>query len=172
MNFMKGIKFDNEHYPQIFAPLINHHAWGVKRIHGTLLHLEFGAPHHEIREPLKPTPHLSEEARRQLIHRRVYLHGVYTLIIHYADYVLKTHDYYIDTKISTADEIDAALKLLDGQILLKTEQKGDYLHFYFDLDAEFIVFMPKNDDDSDMWEIVHNNISRVSYNTQTGFNAT
>jgi len=102
---------------QVFAPVYGKPCWYVREGHGSMLTMEFGAPHLEVREPY-PSQSSSAElramARRRAVHPRGEWHlWVYLGAWHYFMHGRKVGDWF------TKGRMRRALRSIDGQALSK-----------------------------------------------------
>lgn len=138
----------------MFDPLINEPVWGVRRTHGSLLMMEFGEPHREVRQPKPVADNASERVRRSLARRRVHLVGAWTLEVLFAHWEARTKDAGDATDKSEPERISEVLAEFDGQALIKVRegQTSGSTVFEFDLGAS-ITIRPTSELDaaSDQW---------------------
>jgi hypothetical protein len=101
----------------LFKPLLGQLAWHVRCGIGSFLTLEFGEPHIVTREPIVAGPRRSEQARRDLARRRIFVVGDWHLWIQYCDWKISVSDYSLNSG-SAAISSDECLSDLDGQRLV------------------------------------------------------
>jgi hypothetical protein len=104
-----------------FAPLIGLPAWLVRRGHGSFLTLEFGAPHLKIREPKVAPPDMDEQVAALFRHRQVIPRGEWHLWIYCCHWRVLSGGTEIAWSEASDEEIGAAVKELDGQLLTAVE---------------------------------------------------
>jgi hypothetical protein len=102
----------------LFKPLLGQFAWNVDGGVGSMLTLEFGAPHILVREPRVPSPGGSERVRRHLRRRHVSVVGDWHLWIQYCDWKISVADGSCDSENFDWRRPDECLGDLDGQRLI------------------------------------------------------
>lgn len=102
----------------LFKPLLGHAAWSVRGGVGSMLTLEFGAPHIIVREPKVPNPKRSERVRRLLGRRHVSVRGDWHLWIQYCEWKITVSDGSCDSEGFAWRQPDECLADLDGQRLI------------------------------------------------------
>jgi hypothetical protein len=143
-----------------FAPLVGLPAWQVRRGHGSFLTLEFGAPHLKIREPKVAPPDMDEQVAAQFRRRLVIPRGEWHLWIYCCHWRVLSGGEEVAWSEASDDEIGAAAKELDGQLLTAAEAdpaQGTSA-FEFDLgatlqtwpygsgdDTQWMLYMPSGD---------------------------
>lgn len=143
-----------------FAPLVGLPAWQVRRGHGSFLTLEFGAPRLKIREPKVPPPDMNERVAAIFGRRQVTPRGEWHLWIYCCHWRVLSGGNEIGRSNASYDEIDAAAKELDGQLLTAAEADPTQgtSAFEFDLgatlqtwpygggdDTQWMLYMPSGD---------------------------
>lgn len=143
-----------EQVRELWHPLIGRIAWGVDRGHGSAFHMEFGAPHLVVREPVKPKHATSAKTQRLLQRRSVNVQGDWSFWVMYADWSLHTRDGVIDCTISPGSPADEALRDLEGQKLLSIEagEKPNSCVLTFDLGAVLEIW-PSAEMLDDLWSL-------------------
>jgi hypothetical protein len=101
----------------LFKPLLGQFAWSVDGGVGSMLTLEFGAPHIIVREPIVPRNATSERVRRHLRRRHVRVGGDWHLWI-YCDWKISVADGSSDSENFDWRQPDECLNDLDGQRLV------------------------------------------------------
>lgn len=102
----------------LFKPLLGQFAWNVSGGVGSMLTLEFGAPHVIVREPIVPRNATSERVRRHLRRRHVRVGGDWHLWIQYCDWKISVSDGSCDSENFDWRQPDECLADLDGQRLV------------------------------------------------------
>lgn len=100
------------------APLIGQLVWSVRRGVGTFLTMEFGEAHLMVREPVEPRAGTNAKVRRALRERRVTPTGEWHLWVQHADWRLATNGGAVASDWTSAGDVDARLRELDGQKLV------------------------------------------------------
>jgi hypothetical protein len=120
-----------------FRKLRDKPCWSVHRGHGTFLTFEFGAPHLEIREPIKPMWSTKPRARKWLQRRHVWVKGQWHLWIYCCSWEVREKG-RVAGDWSTKRRIDRAAQFLDGRKLLSVEvrPRGSRTLFRFESDVE------------------------------------
>jgi len=136
-----------------FRGLIGLPCWGVQWDAQTGLWLEFGTPRLTIREP-KEVASASERVRRLFAHRRVTLHGRWTLAITCGRWRLSLRGQDGVSHASEDADVARALVWLDGQNLLSVEVAAEdgTTQLRFDLGAELTV-AGSDCDEGEMWTL-------------------
>lgn len=138
----------------MFDPLLNEPVWGVRRVHGSLLMMEFGEPHREVRQPKPVSDTASERVRRSLARRRVHLVGAWTLEVLFAHWEARTKDAGNATDESEPERISEVMAEFDGQVLMEVREgpaPGSTV-FNFDLGASLTIRPTSEfDSGSDQW---------------------
>ena len=99
-----------------FTPLIGLPCWGVERGHGSILSFEFGSPHLIVREPyVSNSP--SAKLQKQSLRRRVKPVGEWHLFVFCCHWSVTIASELLADDERTAEEIEAATHVLDGQKL-------------------------------------------------------
>ena|SRR5579872_5981249 len=138
----------------LLKSLIGGIAWGVARGHGSVFHMEFGAPHLVVREPVAPKQARTAEATRALQRRSVYVRGDWSFWVDYGDWSLRTRGGEIDCTISAGSPADACLRDLEGQKLLSVGPgtKANSSILTFDLGAVLAIWPSAEIQDS-QWSL-------------------
>jgi hypothetical protein len=102
----------------LFTPFLGQFAWNVSGGVGSMLTLEFGAPHIIVREPKAPSPKRSERVRRLFGRRHVTVRGDWHLWIQYCDWKISVSDGSCDSESFDWRQPDECLADLDGQRLI------------------------------------------------------
>jgi hypothetical protein len=102
----------------LFKPLLAQFAWNVTGGVGSMLTLEFGAPHITIREPVVPRAARSERVRRHLRRRLVTVVGDWDLFIQYCNWKISVSAGSADSESFDWRQPDECLRDLDGQRLI------------------------------------------------------
>lgn len=138
----------------LLKSLIGRIAWGVDRGHGSVFHMEFGAPHLVVREPITPSPGGSAKVRRGLLRRRVHVQGDWSFWVNYGDWTLRTADGVLDSTNDPGSPLDDCLRDLEGQKLLSLEagQKPNACVLTFDLGAVLEIW-PSTEIQDDQWSL-------------------
>jgi hypothetical protein len=102
----------------LFKPLLGQVAWSVGGGVGSMLTLEFGAPHIIVREPKVPNRKRSERVRRLFARRLVTVRGDWHLWIQYCDWKISVSDGSCDSESFDWRHPDECLRDLDGQRLV------------------------------------------------------
>jgi hypothetical protein len=138
----------------VFAEIIGKPAWQAKRGYAGMLTLEFGEPRLEVREPMPSTAE-SEPVRALLARRRVTIVGAWHLWVHSCDWRISEGGANLAHSESSDAEIDAAVALLDGQILKRVEldRERRSTWFCFDLDGvlETTPWHEAHSEEADQW---------------------
>jgi hypothetical protein len=106
---------------RVFCPLTGLPARLVRRGHGSFLTLEFGAPHLRIREPEVASPDMDEQVAALLRRRKVTPRGEWHLWIYCCHWRVFSGGEEIAWSEASDKEIGAAIKALDGQVLIAVE---------------------------------------------------
>jgi hypothetical protein len=101
---------------ELFPPLIGLSCWNVKQGYSSMLTLEFGDPSLEIREP-RDSRSSSPRVRKILSQRHVTVRGQWHLWIYCCGWKIHMDGEEIAGHESEDEEIAAACRELDGQIL-------------------------------------------------------
>jgi hypothetical protein len=119
----------------LFKPLLGQFAWNVDGGVGSMLTLEFGAPHIIVREPKVPSAKRSERVRRLFARRHVTVRGDWHLWIQYCEWKITVSDGSCDSENFDWRQPDECLKDLDGQRLIGVGSGSfpDSWRFEFDL---------------------------------------
>lgn len=99
-----------------FTPLIGLPCWGVVRMHGSMLSMEFGSPHLHVREPIASTS-TSAKVRERMARRHVKPVGQWSLHIWGCHWRVFTAAEMLAEDEDSQARIDAAMRPLDGQKL-------------------------------------------------------
>ena len=102
----------------LFKPLLGHFAWNVRGGVGSMLTLEFGAPHVIVREPIVPRAATSERVRRLLRRRHITVVGDRDLFIQYCGWKISVSAGSSDSESFDWRRPDECLGDLDGQRLI------------------------------------------------------
>ena len=109
----------SEQIARSFSPLIGLPCWGLDRIQGSMISLEFGAPHLIVREP-RGSNSVSARVRERLSQRIVKPVGEWHLLIDACHWRMKIFERTVAEDTSAMSEIDAAIREMDGQKLIRT----------------------------------------------------
>ncbi|HWK44087.1 MAG TPA: hypothetical protein VNT30_05180 [Stellaceae bacterium] len=141
---------DTDPLRRVFAPFIGLPAWFVRKGHGSFLTMEFGAPHLNIREPIKASPEASEKVRARLSHRQVTPRGDWHLWIYRCHWRVLSGIKQIAHNEASNAEIRAAAHELDGRLLTGVDvdpTKGtSTFHFEQELSIQTWPYGGGNDD--------------------------
>jgi hypothetical protein len=117
----------------LLAPLFGAYSWGSRRVHGSILSLNFGEPTLTVREPTQSVVHL-EGAPERMLHRNVFVRGEWYLVIELCVWTVVCEGIELATSSSEQLQIERAVRVLDGQALRDVEIKPDGQSiFRFDL---------------------------------------
>ena len=128
--------------------------WGVHWEPHVNLSMNFGAPHLHIREP-KRTNAASESIRLSFAHRQVTLRGRWWLWAFCSRWTLSIRGLQPVRSTASARRIQQAIRLLDGQCLVraKVNPRNARTRFEFDLGAVLDLRELDNADDGDIWSL-------------------
>jgi hypothetical protein len=137
-----------------FRPLHRLPCWGVHWEPQLNLSMNFGAPRLTVREPKKSTAR-SVRVRLQLSHRLVTVRGQWWLWLFWSRWTLSVQGLPSVRSTSSALRIREALRLLDGQRLVKTviSPADGRTRFEFDLGAILDVRELDRSTDTDIWSL-------------------
>ena len=147
-----ALKMDKE-IKDLLQLLVGELVWQVKRGDGTFLTMEFGTPHLVVRELIKSKSEMPRVVRL-LAHRRVFIHGDFSLFIQDSRWSISSKDQTVglDTSETVVREM---LRDLDGQRVTTVNfSKADTI-LEFDLGATVRLgksIIP-NDARSDLWSL-------------------
>jgi hypothetical protein len=129
----------------LFKPLLGQFAWNVRGGVGSMLTLEFGAPHIIVGEPVVPRAATSERVRRLLRRRNITVVGDWDLFIQYCDWKIWVSAGSSDSESFDWRRPDECLRDLDGQRLVGVGGGSlpNSWKFEFDLGGVF-EFWPSN----------------------------
>src|ERR1700755_3538035 len=97
----------------VFIPLSGHLVWGVRRVHGSIIDMNFGDPHLLVREPLKSIQSRSSVVRITLSRRRVFIVGQWQLSIQEANWEICSENDKIDNLEQGSETIERCLGEID-----------------------------------------------------------
>ena len=129
----RPVMIPTQQVQDLFKPLLGQFAWNVDGGVGSMLTLEFGAPHILVREPRVPSPGGSERVRRHLRRRHVSVVGDWHLWIQYCDWKISVADGSCDSENFDWRRPDECLGDLDGQRLIGVGSLPNSWKFEFDL---------------------------------------
>lgn len=135
-----------------FRPLYRLPCWGVHWEPQLNLSLNFGAPHLEVREPMKSTAR-SPRARLRFAHRRVTVRGRWWLWLFWSRWTLWVQGLDPVRSTGSAKRIAESLKLLEGQRLTSAAiaAADGRTRFEFDLGAVLDVRELGRSSGSEIW---------------------
>lgn len=137
-------------FENIFRKLYGKPCWGVKPGHGSVLTLEFGEPHLEIREPIAVDKNAPADLREDMERRRVYVHGEWHLWIYCCDWqVFRGTKRVGDSSSST--KIRRAAEFLDGQALTNFSISLPNVNCTFEFDLGGTLRTHPYDNESEQW---------------------
>lgn len=128
--------------------------WGVHWEPHVNLSMNFGAPRLEVREPKRSTA-ASESVRLSFAHRKVTLHGRWWLWAFCSRWTLSVRGLQPVRSSGSARRIQQALRLLDGQRLIRVaiNPRDARTRFEFDLGAILDVRELDDCNDGDIWSL-------------------
>jgi hypothetical protein len=138
-----GVRMPGYSAAEVFKPLVGEPAWDVSIGQGSFITLEFGHPHIRRTEPTAKVPK-----------RIVRVGGDWHLFVYCCDWQILDADRVIATSDGSKEEMNAAAKFLDGQILVKATDTGLGTLFEFDLGG-MILTSPSRDEADDQWLLYH-----------------
>jgi hypothetical protein len=98
---------------ELLRQIVGELVWGGTRGHGTVIFLEFGAPHLVVREPIKSKSTMSRVVRH-MARRRVSIRGDFSLFIEDSRWSISVTDETVSLDSSEAT-VREVLQDLDGQ---------------------------------------------------------
>ena len=121
-------------FERVFGKLYGKPCWGVTNWFGSGIHLEFGKPHLDIREPRTADLKVSRRVRDALARRLVVVHGDWHLCINVCDWEILHKGKRVGTSRSRSD-LQRIMGSLDGQKLIhfSFRSRGNDCVFEFDL---------------------------------------
>ncbi len=138
---------------EIFQPIYGKPCWNVEQV-GSVLHLEFGEPHLEIREPRKASKQASAATRSYFARRHVRVWGEWDFHTWMCDWQILQHGKECARLDSSRRMIRAAMRDLDGQALVRVSMKKNLgLKLKFDLGGMLEIIPDSEEDGSpgDLW---------------------
>lgn len=153
----------------LWRPLIGQMAWGIGRGHGSVFHVEFGAPHIIVREPIVPVHSTGAKAQRLLRQRHVRVTGDCSFWVMYGDWNLRTHDGALDSTMSPGSLADDCLRDLEGQKFLSIGPgtKANSCLLTFDLGAALEIW-PSGEMRDDQWHLAFWNGPTINFGYDGG----
>jgi len=112
---------DTDPLQRAFASVIGLPAWFVRKGYGSFLTLEFGTPHLRIREPIVASPGAGARIRAVLQRRKVTPHGDWHLWIYVCHWRVLSNGAQVAWSEASDEEICAAAREIDGQLLTNVE---------------------------------------------------
>jgi hypothetical protein len=145
---------DIEPLVRILRPLVGYIAWSVRQVHGSILTMQFGEPHLTVREPVRASEGSSEQVRKHLARRRVFIRGDWQFSIENAEWEITTRHATVNSHAFDVVELQDVLKELDGQRLLAVNEGSSAGSFVltFDLGAS-LSLRPGADLNDDQWSV-------------------
>jgi hypothetical protein len=139
---------------RVFKKLYGRLCWGVTNWYGSGIHLEFGNPHLDIREPRPAGPKVSCRVREALARRLVVIHGDWHLCINVCGWEIFQKGKRIGTSRSRSD-FQRIVASLNGQKLIRfsfRSRANDCL-FESDLGGLLVTHRLGADLDYDQWSL-------------------
>ena len=134
-----------------FKPLLNDHAWNVKKGHGSFLTFEFGTPEFKFGAPtVRATASFPSNEHPT---RQVAIHGKYHLWIYCCNWRISIDKQQIAFEESSDEGIQNAAEFLNGQKLtsVNIDIKNAITRFSFDLGGELLTFNESYGNGAEMW---------------------
>jgi hypothetical protein len=138
----------------LFKPLLGQFAWNVSGGVGSMLTLEFGAPHITVRDPVAPRAAKSERVRRHLRRRHVSIVGDWDLFVQYCNWKISVSDGSCDSDSFDWRQPNECLRDLDGQRLVSAGagSLANSWKFEFDLGGVLELWpSPEYKPTNDLW---------------------
>lgn len=98
----------------VLSSLVGHYVWGMRDNFGRVLTFDLGEPHLRIREPIQTSSTARPSVRRALRRRLVIPTGNWHFFVEDGFWALETSEAVVD-RFGNQDEIEACIKLVDGQ---------------------------------------------------------
>lgn len=118
----------------VFLPLKGGVVWGVKKVHGSIVNMQFGEPHLWIREPVIPSSNSSQKVKENLRRRRVFVVGQWQFCIQDGEWEIIAGSYKINNIEVRQEMIDECLGELDGQKLISAQEDTEKHSIMLDFD--------------------------------------
>jgi hypothetical protein len=115
------------------TPLLGTYSWAARRVHGSIVSMDFGTPTLTVSEPNSARVHI-EGVPERLLRRKVSVHGEWYLAVELCVWTLVCEEIEIATSSSDQLRIERGLWVLNGQALREVEIRPDGTSFFrFDL---------------------------------------
>jgi len=139
-------------FERVFGKLYGKPCWGVTNWYGSGIHIEFGTPHLDIREPRTAGPMVSRRVREGLAKRLVLVHGDWHLCINVCGWEISQKGKRFGTSRSRSD-LQRIVASLNGQKLIRFSfrSRGNDCIFQFDLGGLLVTH--RLDPDYEQWSL-------------------
>jgi hypothetical protein len=128
-------------FERVFKKVYGIPCWGVTNWYGSGIHIEFGKPHLDIREPRTADPKASRRVREHFAKRLVVVHGDWHLCVDVCDWEIFQQGKRVGSSRSRSADLQRVMNSLDGQRLVRfsIRPRGDGCVFEFDLGGVLVT---------------------------------
>jgi hypothetical protein len=138
-------------FERVFKKLYGRPCWGVTNWYGSGIHLEFGEPHLEIREPRKVGPKATRQVRKHFARRQVFVHGEWHLCFDVCDWQIFQRGKRVGTSRSRSD-LQRIVDSLNGQKLIRFSMRSRK-DCVFEFDLGGVLVTQGVDPQEDQWTL-------------------